>query len=510
MSRLLALEWDAHEARVVVARTRGRDIVVEHAFAVELAPRDPGQTFADVSVGERIASALAARNVTRCETFVAVGRANIELRQLTLPPSPPDELPELVRFQALRQFTGIGDDWPLDFIDLEAGDPDSMSVLAATVSPEMVEQIKQTCQAGDLTPRRLVMRPFAAASLLRRHDAASEQPCRLMVDLLADEADLTVLVNQQVALVRTVRLPATEDVTVQSRALLGEIRRTVAAAHNQLRDQRVEQVVVCGDGQEQAMISELIKDELGQEVGSFDPFEGVQLRAELRAHKPPHSGRFAPLLGLLLDEAQGAGHAIDFLHPRQKAAPPNRRRRNLLVAGVTVAAIFAAVFAGWSRLNSLDADIQRLAGRQEGLKKAVATAEQRSTEAGAVEEFLESDIPWLDELYRLSEDMPPPEEVIVTQLTLSTRQPNGGQMVLDAYTRDYDGVQALERALRASDRRVFGSGTGEDPRRDKYPWRAKETVTIEPVPVTAPDAEIEQPDAEAKTAAVTEEGSTSR
>ena len=36
MPRFLALEWDAREARVAVARTRGSDIVIEHAFAVAL------------------------------------------------------------------------------------------------------------------------------------------------------------------------------------------------------------------------------------------------------------------------------------------------------------------------------------------------------------------------------------------------------------------------------------------------------------------------------------------
>ena len=187
--------------RVAVARTRGREIVIEHAFAVDLMPRDVGTTAADVNVGEQIAAALAARNVGRCETLVAVGRASIELRGLSIPPSPPEELPDMVRFQALRQFTGIGEDWPMDFVPLESTEADSLSVLAATISPEIVEQIRHTCRAAELTPRRLVLRPFAAASLLRRRADSAPGSCRMMVDLLADEADLTVVVDQQVALV---------------------------------------------------------------------------------------------------------------------------------------------------------------------------------------------------------------------------------------------------------------------------------------------------------------------
>ena len=148
MPRIVAIEWDASEARVVVGRTRGKDAVLDDAFSVELAPRDPGQTFADVNVGERVAAALRDRNVGKAETLVAVGRASIELRQLALPRVPAEELPDLVRFQALQQFTKINEEWALDFVPLDSGTEEGLSVLAAAISPEMVQQIRETCLAG--------------------------------------------------------------------------------------------------------------------------------------------------------------------------------------------------------------------------------------------------------------------------------------------------------------------------------------------------------------------------
>ena len=75
MAKLLALEWGLREARVAVARTHGDDIVVEQAFAVDLGPRDPGQTFSDETVADKLAKALVARGLGRTETLVAVGRA---------------------------------------------------------------------------------------------------------------------------------------------------------------------------------------------------------------------------------------------------------------------------------------------------------------------------------------------------------------------------------------------------------------------------------------------------
>lgn len=491
MPRLLALEWDAREARVAVARTRGRDLVIEHAFAVDLVPRDMGAA-AEVNVGEQIAAALAARSVGRCETLVAVGRASIELRRLSIPPSPPEELPDMVRFQALRTFTGIGDDWPLDFVPLESTEADSLSVLAATISPEIVEQIRQTCRAAELTPRRLILRPFAAASLLRRQKDTAGGACRLMVDLLAEEADLTVVVDQQVALVRTVRVPP-ETSGAAPRALVSEIRRTIGAAHNQLRDRRIEDLVLFGDGQEQAALKALLEQELGLEVETFDPFAGVTLSAESQAAKPDHPGRFAPLLGMLVDEASGAEHAIDFLHPRRRPEPPNRRRRYVLIGSAVAACALAIALLIWSQLTQLDSEIAILRKRSNDLKDKVAEAERKLAAARTVEGFLDNDIPWLDELYRLSRDLPSSEEVILTQLTLINRSPAGGQIVLDGYTREHDHIRAVEESLSSDGRMVYGDGGQFDPRREAYNWRIKERVLIEPASAGSGDGEANPP-----------------
>ncbi len=321
MPQLLALEWDQYEARVVVAQRRANELRIEHAFSVSLAPRDPGQTFADTNVGQRLESALAARHIGRAETIVAVGRSNIELRRLSLPPAPDDELPELVRFQAAGQFGNMGEDWPLDFFPIEAAAAEGHDVLAATISPQIVEQITATCTAAGLQPTRLVLRPCAAASLLIERGGPATQRIRLFVDLLAEEADLTVLVEKRVVLMRTVRLPAhSED---QPTTLLGEIRRTVAAAQNQLGGDRVEVVVLCGNPDDHPLLAAAIAEKLQLAVEHFDPFARMPRSRELTSHPPERPERFAPLLGLVLDEAEGRRHAIDFLNPR------GRRRRRI-------------------------------------------------------------------------------------------------------------------------------------------------------------------------------------
>jgi Tfp pilus assembly PilM family ATPase len=478
MSQYLALEWDANEARIAVARNRGKDVTIEHAFTVQLG--EPAA--AGAGAGQKIAEALRQRNIGRVETLVAVGRTSIELRQLSLPPSPPDEMPELVRFQALRQFTTIGEDWPLDFVQLDTESTESTSVLAAAISPDLVAQIRATCQGAELTPKRLVLRPFAAASLLRRHDRDSSHPCRLMVDLLTEEADLTVLDDKHVVLMRTVRLPSTDNIETQGRSLLGEIRRTIAAASNQLHGRRVERVILCGEGTDQAALKALVEQELSLTVQFFNPFDDLTLGSNLRANRPSHAGRFAPLLGMLLDEAAGATHAIDFLHPRKKPEPVNTRRQKVLIAATVAVMAMAGVLLVMMQLDSADGEIAQLRSQISGIKSKVVTAEKQRLNTAAVQDFVDNDINWLEELKGLSLQLPSEKDVLVTQLTAGTRVTGGGQISVEGFVRESAQIKEVQQSLRANNRKVVSTGGHEDPRRakDKYTWRFDETVMIAP------------------------------
>src|SRR5439155_3949304 len=323
MSRLIALEWDAKEARVAIGRPRAGGMAVEQAFAVPLPQREEGST-AEPDVGAVLAKALAEHGVSRSEALVAVGRANIELRFLSTPPVPEEELPDVVRFQAVRSFTTFGEEWPLDFVPLEPNADGGMNVLAAAISPDLLEHIRKDCSTAGITISRLVLRPFAAAALLR--DQLNDGKCRMIVDLLRDDADLTVLIGSQVIFPRTIRLPMVSEADVLARTLLGEGRRTMIAAQNQLGGRRVEEVVIFGDGQHHTTLKQLLEKELSLPVQLLDPFERVEW-ADARVKKPEFPGTFAPLLGMMLDEATAVAPVIDFLHPRKKKPPPNLRRQ---------------------------------------------------------------------------------------------------------------------------------------------------------------------------------------
>ena len=373
MPNLIALEWDDAEARVAVADSRRGSVVLEQAFSVALpkdktSPEASGAATGTISIsgahdlgaiGRRIDDALTARGIRRVRTLVAVGRANIELKNLTLPPAPADELPELVRFQAEREFNTLTDEWPLDFLPIPGDEGETITVLAAAISPELVAEIQITCEGANLTPQRLILRPCAAASLLSRTKPGEEHKLRLLVDLLTEEADLTVLAGDSPVFMRTVRLPA-DATTDPLRTLLPEIRRTIAAVHARLQGRQIEEIFICGEGQGQEAWAREIGRELNLPTEVFNPLSACTLGGELKSSMPDHPGRFAPLIGMLLDDAAGEANTIDFLNPRKKAEPKTRRRE--LTIAAAAAAVLLLAGAGWIglQLHNLDSQIAEL------------------------------------------------------------------------------------------------------------------------------------------------------
>ena len=466
MARFLALEWDDTEARLAVASSRGDQVIIEQAFSVALGPARPDGGQAETDVGERIAAALAARGLGRIDTLVAVGRTHIELRKLSVPPAPDDELPELVRFQALREFTTLNESWPLDFLPIDEAPDQSRTVLAAAIDPALVEQIHQTCQTAGVKPRRLILRPCAAASLLGRSETTAPAAIRLLVD----EADLTVIDDRKVVFLRTARLPGDPlGEATPTQALLSEIRRTIAAAQNQLAGRPVESIVLCGAGGQHEELAALLAAQLSLPTELFDPFGGLSLGTELRRGLPDQPGRFAPLLGALLDELLQTPHGIDFLHPRRRPEAVGRRNTYAL-AGLAAATLVLAVFwYGWLQSRSLEREIRRLKVESAGLQKKITALSEEKKAADAIEKWTATEVVWLDELQWLAESFPPAQEAMLTQLQLASGI-DGGEMNMDGVVRDVQTIETMASDLRDDSHYVVG--------RDKSEQRSQEPYSI--------------------------------
>jgi Tfp pilus assembly PilM family ATPase len=433
MSKFLALEWDEHEIRVAIAGQRGGTAVLERAFAAPLPPAADKPHDAAMVAGV-LREALAGESLRKVETLAVVGRTSIELKEMSLPPAPDEELPDMVRFQALRDFTQMSDDTPLDFIPLPGDDAEHKTVLAAAISNELLSEIRATCEQAGLTLNHLVLRPCASASLLQRHHPAAGQ-VRMFVDLLGDEVDLTVIDQDTPLLMRTTRLPGDASQPEYCRPLFLEIRRTIASVQNKLHGRRVEKIWLCGDGPSQQTLAEMVKSELDLPTELFDPFAQFEQAGGIRDRLPAHHSRFAPVLGLLADAASGSRHSLDFLDPRRKPVPKTRRREIAIATACAAALILMFIGWTWWRLRNMDNEITALSQRRSKLDAEVKKNKQAEKDAVELNSWLAGDVPWLDVLYRLSKDGPKAEDAMLTGLKADVDAKGGAKMALDVFAK---------------------------------------------------------------------------
>ena len=481
MRRLVALEWNEEEARLVVASGRKDTVRFEHAFAVPLTDAaaqpigaaDSPAVLDAKAIGQKIARAASERGLGRLEVLVALGRSSIELRQLTLPPAPDEELPNLVRFQAVREFNALEDDWLLDFVPIDEAADQPRTVLAAAIRPELVRQIQEVCTSAGWKLGRMVLRPCATASLVARRRPGSALQARLIVDLLGQEADLTVLVDRKVLFLRTARLAG--DPLRQEEAasdLLVQIRRTMAAVANQLEGRRVAAIVLCGAGQEYETLAHLCDQQLGIPTELFHPLEDLELGGPLAGRLPEEPGRYAPLVGLLWDELEGVAPAIDFLHPRRPPEPSSPRRQLALLA----AAVFVAVlgFFGYHIYSkyTLSSQVDQLRRQSQALDTAIKQAEQQQKMYAEIARWKDTDVHWLEELRRLSQQFLPARQAMVSQILMGPAR-GGGMMQLTGLAASASDIDALVQRLQDTRHSVVVTNRAEDSKQPQYRWQFK-------------------------------------
>ena len=475
MARILAVDWDRREVRYVLAATTAGRLKVLAASSAPMVYVTSGDDEPHPALGESLRAALGGRRVGRAVTLVGVDRASIELLDLNLPPATDAELPELVWLEAMRQSQLVTDDSLLDFVPGGDDPAEPRHVTAAALSPEQFERIKAACSVAGLRPQRMLLRPYASASLFSRATDGQRRTC-LLVNLIADEADLIVLVDGRVVLLRTVRLPGGADDHSATHRLVAEINRTLRVAlQTPSQSDSVEGVYIFGGPDEHEDLVERIGEELSLPVTVLDPFETIDVPQRLVPQRP---GRFAALLGMALDEAGGGRHALDFLHPRRRPQPPNRRRLiTIVAAAVTLAALLAGYFQ-WDTLATIDAQNSQLAGELKELGTLAKRADEQKKLVQAVRDWKAKDIIWLDELRDLSLRFPTSRDALVVRMSMAPARAGGGVIELQGLVRDPSIVVRMERGIRDRYREVRSNRVQQRGREKTYTWLFESSMSV--------------------------------
>ncbi len=475
MVNKLAIDWDESELRLVVAQCNGPNVTVTDAAVIPLV---------DNNVIETLRSAIKQRGLEKTETLVAIGRGKAELRELRLPPVPDEELPDMVRFQAIRTFASAGDSATVDYL-VTKRTSDGIEMIVAAVGPAGLTEVRETCQAADLEIKRISLRPLASAALYfsQGRDVGANHVSgvgdTLLIDLLANDAEIIVARNDRVIYVRTVRMPATEQKL--GKALAGELRRSLAACGSR---GSLERVILWGRESVHAEEQEMLSQASNSDVQVINPFDLVKVRPETKSGLPEHIGRLAPLIGLLAADEIAADRLVDFLNPRKRPEQTPNSVRKIAMIGIPIVAVSLMGLLMYRQVSDLDNQIQQLrsanALRKADLEKASASIQRTES----VDSYLDGNVNWLNEVQRLAIAMPPSDKMIVRSLAgaVDDRRGGGALTVVGGVTQA-EVIDEFENALRDDSHRVAGDGASDRKSDDGYRLGFTETISIDPATI---------------------------
>jgi hypothetical protein len=384
-----------------------------------------------------------------------IPRAELFWQNYDLPPSPADDLPDLVHLQAQRDVALADDGEGFDFLPLAGDDQHSYHVLGVGVSPAQLARLRELSAAAELKLAHVLPEPLGWPELGAQLPTANDASLAVFAAISDRQAIVWATDADRLKLLRTIWLPADAHGETDAAALAGELRRTLMALAQSHHPDRPIHCVYCGDEAEE--FSGLLSATLSKPVQAAPLEDLIEWRS--RTATSPTLADVAPLAAIAAGLALGRPARLDLLHPRRRPAPPSRTRTYVLagVAGVLLAAALA-----WQAYRNLQAPLEaaaRAAEEQNLLKPILEKLAADEVKSNAVAAWLDDSTNLLTEVDRLGQQLRPQpldskefnadEDLVLTKLVVARRE-----LTLSAAVKSTAALQPVERRLRAADYRV--------------------------------------------------------
>lgn len=476
MGRSIVLEWDSRRVLVATGKVaKGSKPALSRAVGFVLP--EGAESDEPMTLGESLAKGLSEHRVGKGEATVILERTSTEMRMISVPPVPDDELPQVVRFQAGREFSNLTDGWLLDYVKLPPTANGQGRVLAAAISPQVAVQIRAACDKAGLELKRVMLRPFAVARLLKR--AGRLFGNLLVVERLAESIEMTIFADANVQLTRSIRISSEASNETLTQQILGEVRRTLGSFRNQQVDGEIKRSLLIMDEPLGTMLVDKLREVTAGDVEVTDAWELFEAGGLVGGDQPDQSYQYAAVLGALDDPTPDPNTEIDFINPSKPPAPPSNRTRNVII-GVAVASLAVAVVVlYWLEATRLDNNLKALQADVESLRKDDQEYMARMAEVELLNEWQRGHLDWMQELALISREMPLPDDAIVDSMTITVNAEDAATLTLKGKASTPEMIRRIESELRdeSNGREIKGKNntpTNSEP----YRFAFDETITL--------------------------------
>ncbi len=471
MSKNLILDWQKNSLMLARASGRAPKALVENVIL-----KSVGGTDVDSQTAAEALRAAAQELSAKGEVTVLVARDLVEMRTVQIPKMDPDDLPDVIRFQAQRQFASMTDAWTVDYVLLPpASGSEMQTALVAAISPTQLNEIDTACAAAGLQASKISLRPVQTAQMTVDGGLIPSTGQSAVVCVSEAVVDILILREGKVVQVRTTKLPSESDQVAA--ALQGELRRSFFAASAELDGKPIEHALLVATASRAGELAKVIEQVLNTKVVQFHP--ETLLADKDVALADNTANRLTAAAGALTLDVANRASVIDFKNPKKR--PPKKRntRRYLLPAAAAASVLILGIGWYYSTVNELDAQYNQAQDEIKSLKSLADANQRRINEMTAIQQFAKGSPNWLDELSFLAEKIPSSDKIMMDSPTFTLTNSGAGEMKFSLLSSDKNSISELRESLHSDNYTVMTKTTGELPKPEgKYRYRSDASIVI--------------------------------
>lgn len=477
MSKQIIADWQPNCVTLAICSVRGQSVQLEKVCQTQFSS-DADSEFA--TAADALAAAARELGLGKSEVTVVASRELVEVRTLDVPRIEAEELPDIIRFQAQRQLANMADNWTLDYVMLPDDPSQEMqTALVGAIAPQYLAEMESACAGANLQVSHVALGPIELARLATASGKLPTDGASMVICLSRDTADLLILKSNQVALLRSTKLPSEKE--AWATVLGGEVRRSLMAASSQLGTSAVKGVMLMARPELSAEAEDPIEQAVGQPISLVDPSSLLSKHLDSRERLLETSGnRIGVIAGAALHPLADRAGSLDFKNPKKR--PPKKQNTLLYaLAGAAALLVAAAGVSWWFNTNrTLDEDLEFYRNEIEGKELLAKSAQRKIKQLREIESFLDGAPNFLDELNYVSKRIPTAEKVILGGPTFSTLADGRGQIQVPIAADSAETISQFEQSLRDEQHVVKSKENRISDRPTKlYKWEAIETITIE-------------------------------
>ncbi|MFM7738291.1 MAG: type IV pilus biogenesis protein PilM, partial [Planctomycetota bacterium] len=407
MPNRIILEIDDLKYRVAKVSAEGKRLQLSRPVEVSVSAEDDPKARA-----AKLKEALQQAGLGRGECDVILSRRAIELREISLPPAPDDELPEMVRFSSRNEFASVNENWSIDFVPLTDAAEQQRIVLAAALPPQQAQDVKQLCDLAGLKPTRMLLRPFCTAQALVPANAS--KPVLLVHDL-GNELEVSMVHGRKLFMTRTVKLPE-EDAGERLQAIVREIQRSRLLTAKSVAGRAVGETLIAAAPSQREALNGLLAP---LDIGPYQLIDACQVIAEDGGTlDATDAEKYVAHYGAGLGLTKRNWPEIDFGAPRKKVEKKTDFRKVAIWSSLAGCLLLAAIGTGWYLLAEQARKIANLETEFNQLKESNDDlgVEQVVGEVSLIDNWEKNNVNWLEELREVSQRLLTADETMVSYL----------------------------------------------------------------------------------------------